>query len=115
MLVDEQHVLLEAGVEMGLQAKLTDDWVVMAVNVGVDAIHALEDLANQRGKCLRERNADPAGHDGLVIDASLDPGHELLDIGWCGHLGGSFEVLTVLPEILEPGWACQHVLVLKVI
>ena len=46
MLVDEQHVLLEAGVQVRLKAELADDRVVVAVDVRVDAVHALEDLAH---------------------------------------------------------------------
>lgn len=45
---------------------------------------------------------NPAGHDSLVIDAALDPSHELLDVCRCWHLGRALEVLVVLPEILEP-------------
>jgi hypothetical protein len=58
VLVDEEHVLLEAGVEMGLEAQLADDGVVVAVDVGVDAVHALEDLADQSWKRLGEGHAD---------------------------------------------------------
>ena len=46
VLVDEEHVLLEARVEVRFQAELADDWVVVAVDVGVDAVHAFEDLAD---------------------------------------------------------------------
>ena len=101
MLVDEQDVLLEAGVEVGLEAQLADDGVVMAVDVGVDAVHALEDLADQGREGLGEGHADAAGHDGLVVDVALDPGHELLDVGGRGHLGRALEVLVVLPQVLE--------------
>lgn len=101
VLIDEEDVLLEARVEMGLQAKLADDGVVMAVDVGVDAVHALEDLADERGERLGERDSDATRHDGFVVDAALDPGHELLNVGWCGHLGWPLVVLIVLPEVLE--------------
>lgn len=101
MLVDEEHVLLEAGVEVGLEAELADDGVVVAVDVGVDAVHALEDLADEGGEGLGEGHADAAGHDGLVVDAALHPGHELLDVGRRGHLGGALVVLVVLPQVLE--------------
>lgn len=47
VLINEENVVLEAGVEMRLQAKLADDWVMVAVDMGVDAVHTLEDLANQ--------------------------------------------------------------------
>jgi len=61
VLVDEEHVLLKAGIEVRLQTKFADHWVMVAVDVGIDAIHALEDLADQRRKRLRERNANAAG------------------------------------------------------
>lgn len=48
MLVNKQNVLLEACVQMWLEAELTDYGVVVAVNVCVDAVHALEDLTDQR-------------------------------------------------------------------
>lgn len=38
VLVDEKHVVLEAGVEVWLKAELEDDRVVVAVDVGVDAV-----------------------------------------------------------------------------
>lgn len=56
MLVDEQHVLLEARVQVRLETELSDDRVVVAVDVGVYAIHTLEDLADERGERLWERN-----------------------------------------------------------
>lgn len=59
MLVDEQHVLLEAGVEVRLEAKLADYGVMVAVDVGVDAVHALEDLAHESRERLGERHTCP--------------------------------------------------------
>lgn len=46
VLVNEEHVLLEACVEVRLKTELTDHGVVVAVNVGVNSVHALEDLAH---------------------------------------------------------------------
>jgi hypothetical protein len=54
VLVNEEHVLLKARVEVRLQAELTDHGVVMAVDVCVHTVHALEDLANQGGEGLGE-------------------------------------------------------------
>lgn len=101
VLIDEQDILLEAGVEVRLEAELTDDGVMVAVDVGVDAVHALEDLADEGREGLGEGHADAAGHDGLVVDVALDPAHELLDVGRGGHLGRALVVLVVLPEILK--------------
>lgn len=57
MLVNEEDVLLEASVEMRLKPELSNDWVVVAVNVGVDSVHALKDLAHKVGERLGERDA----------------------------------------------------------
>lgn len=57
MLVDEQHVLLEARVEMGLQAKFPNHWVMVAVDVRIHAVHALKDLAHESREGLGERDA----------------------------------------------------------
>jgi len=57
VLVNEEHVLLEARVQMRLQTELPDDGVVVAVNVSVDTIHALEDLAHQGRERLGEGDA----------------------------------------------------------
>jgi hypothetical protein len=46
MLVDKEDIVLEASIEMGFKAKLTDDRVVVAVDMCVDSVHALEDLPN---------------------------------------------------------------------
>jgi hypothetical protein len=101
VLVDEEDVLLEAGVEVGLEAELADDGVVVAVNVGVDAVHALEDLADEAGELLGEGDADARGQDGLVVNIALYPRHELLNVGRRRHLGWALVVFVVLPEVLE--------------
>lgn len=38
----------------------------------------------------------------FVVDVCLHPRHELFDVCWGGHLGRSFVVLIILPEVLEP-------------
>lgn len=101
VLVDEEDVLLEARVEVGLEAELADDGVVVAVDVGVDAVHALEDLAHGLGEGLGEGHADARGQHALVVDVALHPAHQLLDVGRGGHLGRALVGLVVLPEVLE--------------
>ena len=56
MLVNEQDIMLEAGVEVWLETKMNDDWVVVTVDVGVDSVQTLEDLANCLRELLREGN-----------------------------------------------------------
>lgn len=56
VLIDKEHILLEAGVQVWLQPKLADDGVVVAVDVGVDTVHALEDLAHERRERFGKRH-----------------------------------------------------------
>jgi hypothetical protein len=54
MLINEEDIVLEAGVEMWFEAQMDDDGVVVAVDVGVNAVEALEDLANGLAEVLGE-------------------------------------------------------------
>lgn len=101
MLIDEQHIVLKTGVKMGLQAKLDYDRIVVAVDVGVNAVEALEHVADERRESLWERYADAAGEHLFIVDIGLHPSHQVLDILGCGHLGRSLVVLTVLPQVLK--------------
>lgn len=101
MLVDEEDVLLEARVEVRFEAELANDGVVVAVDVGVDAVHALEDLADGLGERFGKGYADARGKDGLVVDVALDPAHQLLYVGWGRHLRWPLVGLVVLPEVFE--------------
>jgi hypothetical protein len=56
VLIDEQNVVLKAGIKVSLEAKFANDRVVMAINMGVYTIHALEHLSNHAGKRLGEGN-----------------------------------------------------------
>ena len=57
VLIDEQDVVLETCIQVSLQAQFADDWVVVAVDMSVYTIHALENLSDHAGKRLREGNA----------------------------------------------------------
>lgn len=57
MLIDEKDIVLKARIKVRLEAKFDDDRIVMAVNMGVDAIKALEDITKERSKGLREGDA----------------------------------------------------------
>jgi hypothetical protein len=46
-------------------------------------------------------HTDSAGEHLLVVDVALDPGHQVLDVFRCRHLGWALVILRVLPEILE--------------
>lgn len=58
--------MLEASVEMGFETKASDDAVVMAVDMGVDAIEALEDLFDGGLECRREWHSRVGGEDVCV-------------------------------------------------
>lgn len=58
MLIDEQHVMLEAGIEVRFEAQLDDDGIVVAVDVCIDAVEALEHVADEAGEGFGEGNAD---------------------------------------------------------
>ena len=57
MLINEEDIVLEAGVEVCLEAEFANYWVVMAVYMCVDPVHALEDLSYHAWEGLWERNA----------------------------------------------------------
>ena len=46
MLIHKQNIMLEAGIEVGLQAELSDNVVMMAVYMSIDSIKSLEDLSD---------------------------------------------------------------------
>jgi hypothetical protein len=54
--INEQDVVLEAGIEMWLETQVNNDRVVMAVNVRVDPIETLENLADRLTEVLGEGN-----------------------------------------------------------
>lgn len=54
MFIDEQDVVLEAGVQMWLETEVNHDRVVMAVDMGVDTVQTLENLAEKTGESLGE-------------------------------------------------------------
>lgn len=57
MLVNKQHVMLETGVQVRLQAQLHHHRVVMAVNMRIDTVQALEDLSRETGESFGEGDA----------------------------------------------------------
>lgn len=98
----EEDVVLEARIEMWFQPQLHDNGVVVAVDMCVDAVEALEDLLDGRSEGFGEGDADAGGEDGFVVDVGLHPRHEVFDVCRGGHLCG-FGVprCGVLPEVFE--------------
>ena len=48
--------MLEACIEMGLEPKLDDDWIMVTVNMSIYPVKTLEELADKGGKRLGKRN-----------------------------------------------------------
>jgi hypothetical protein len=102
MLIDEEDVVLEACIEMWLEAQLHDDRVVVAVDVCVDAVQAFEDLLDGCLEVFGEGDADAAGENGFVVDVRLHPCHQVFDVCGRGHLCGfGVSRCGVLPEVFE--------------
>jgi hypothetical protein len=97
MLINEQDVMLETRVQMWFEAKLDNNRIVVAVNVGVYTVETLEDVSEERWESFGKGDTDPTREHLLIIDIALDPGHEMLNVLGCGHLGGLLVVLGVLP------------------
>jgi hypothetical protein len=57
VLVDEENVVLEAGVQMRLEAQVDDDWIVVTVDVSVDTVEAFEHLPEEARECFWEGDA----------------------------------------------------------
>jgi tetrahydromethanopterin S-methyltransferase subunit B len=57
VLVDEQNVMLEASIEMWFKTKVDDDRVVVTIDVCINTVKTLEDLADSLTKSLGEGNA----------------------------------------------------------
>ena len=54
MLIDEQNIVLETGVQMWLETELDHDWIVVTIDVRVYSVEALEKLPDQGGKSSRK-------------------------------------------------------------
>ena len=54
MLVNEEDIVLEARVQMRLEAEFDDNGVVVAVDVGVDTVEALEHVSDESRERLGE-------------------------------------------------------------
>ena len=57
MLINEKDVMLEASIQVWLQTKMLNDRIVVTINVGVDSVQPLEQLANKGGEGLWKRRA----------------------------------------------------------
>ena len=105
---------------MRLKTKLYDDWIVVTVDMGINAVKSLEYLPHKPIEGFGERvpysrlntratiilscvvRTNFAWEHAFVVDIVLHPGHEMLNVFWCCHFRGSFEAVGVLPKILKP-------------
>jgi hypothetical protein len=101
VLINEENVMFEAGVEVSLETKLTNNGIMVTIDVGVDAVHPLENLSNHAGEGFWEWHANSAGKHSFVVNVALNPSHQVFNISRRWHFGRPFVVLRILPEILE--------------
>jgi len=101
MFINEENVVLETGVEVSLKTQLSNNRVMVAVDMSIDTVHSFEDLSNHAWEGFRELNTYSAGKYSLIVNVALDPAHQMFDISWCGHLRRAFVVLGILPKVLE--------------
>src|SRR2546421_13085450 len=66
VLVHKQDVVLETRVEMRFETQVAYDGVVVAVDVGVDSVEPLEELAQGGRKMLGKGDADDGREGGFV-------------------------------------------------
>jgi hypothetical protein len=57
VLIYEENIMFKAGIEMSLKPEFSNNGIMMTVNVGIDTVHALEDLSNHAREGLWERDA----------------------------------------------------------
>lgn len=72
-------------IEMSLGLEMKYDLEVRMVNMRKDVQEQPIDELDLRGKVLREIASALGGEDGLVVNESLDPGHDQINVVWCGE------------------------------
>ena len=97
----------------------------MTVDMGVYSVESFKNLADQDWEGFRKGHAwhfksassgvkcpvnptNPTREHRLVVDITLDPGHQMLDVFGCWHFCRSLETLRILPKILEPIPSAEH-------
>jgi hypothetical protein len=68
MLIHKQDVVFEARIKMWLEAQVTNDRVVVTVDVGVDSVKAFEELAQGGRKMFRKWDTDAGRECCFVVD-----------------------------------------------
>ena len=89
--------MLETSVEMSLETETSDDAVVMAVDVGIDAVETLEDLFDGGLEGRWKRHSWVGGEDVRVRKKVRSPGEEVGDVAGSGETDGTRELWRVVP------------------
>ena len=74
---------------------------MLVIHVSVDPEKPLEDGLGVCEEIIWEGDSNLAGEEGLVIQLILDPGHEEVDVFWCGALNWLLHLITICPVILQ--------------
>jgi len=93
--------VLETSVQMRLQTQAAHHSVVVAVDVRVDPVQALEDLADVLLEVGREGHAWGCREELCVGQVVAGPCEEVGDVGWRWEAGGFGERRRVVPEVFE--------------
>jgi hypothetical protein len=56
MLINKQDIVFEASIQVRLEPKMHNYRIVVAIDMSVNTVKALEDLADETGEALREWN-----------------------------------------------------------
>ena len=75
MLINEENVVLEARVQMGLEPKLYNNRVMVTVDMGVHSVESFEDLTDQDWECFREGNTYASGVSMVGVRYQLENPH----------------------------------------
>ena len=82
MLVDEQYVVFETGVEVWLETQMDNHGIMVAVDMCVDSVQSLENLSNGLTEILGERGACESM--GLSSDLPVPGGTAVRSTYQCG-------------------------------
>lgn len=100
-LLYEQDVMLEARVQMCLEPQPSHDTVVVAVNMCVNAIQALEDGSDRGLEAARKRHAGLRGEDVGIAEVVARPCQKMRNVRRRWETGGLGEGRGIVPQVFE--------------
>lgn len=102
VLIDEQNIVLETGVQVRFETQVHNDLIVVTIDVRVDSVKPFEKLSYRAWEMLWEWDADTRWEGRFVVDVRLHPRHEVFDVFWSRHLCGlGIACCSVLPKVFE--------------